>query len=345
MAVKLDIDPTWIKAVETSPGVFDVEYNQVEMRALDSGLLAHNADPIAPMAGVIHGMNVTVDAARVATVQQGSAVLAPNPVSATLAGYRAVVAGVLPSEELDAPDGTYSRRDIVCLEIRDPDISGSEKGAFLVTVAGSPDPSPVAPTPAAGQLLLAEVLVPVSGAPTVIDRRRFTSAAGAIIPCTSVTRPASGPHLRPGQAIFETDTGVTYVWSGSAWQRLADKTTDTGIVKDFTFASGWGRMPMGADYPATGWRIKDGWATFSLQFRALGSTQPFLKWQWRKVATSAGFRPPTEAMFILRQVVGGSASGYGTVSVSDGSVYVSADADINMAYQDEFILTMVPYRV
>ena len=47
--------------------------------------------------------------------------------------------------------------------------------------------------------------------------------------CTSTTRP-SGPY--EGQMIYETDTDLTYIWGGSAWQQVSGGTAvgNSGLV-------------------------------------------------------------------------------------------------------------------
>lgn len=57
--------------------------------------------------------------------------------------------------------------------------------------------------------------------------------------CTSTTRPTA-PY--EGQTIYETDTDLTYVWGGSAWQQVSGGTAvgNSGLVLISTYTVGSG---------------------------------------------------------------------------------------------------------
>ena len=52
--------------------------------------------------------------------------------------------------------------------------------------------------------------------------------------CTSTTRPAS-PYT--GQVIYETDTGLTSVWNGTAWRIMSASTVASGSVLQIVTSS------------------------------------------------------------------------------------------------------------
>lgn len=85
-----------------------------------------------------------------------------------------------------------------------------------------------------------------------------TAAGFSIV--TSTTRPAS-PWA--GQAIFETDTELSFVWDGTAWQEAGGSGGATGaegainlnlntIGEDYTFDTGYNGVSAGPITIATG---------------------------------------------------------------------------------------------
>lgn len=200
------------------------QMSAAEMRRQLSGLLAHDAHPIAARAGVLQGMGLTVNSTtRVATLGAGTAVV--TPVVGSAGSYVVSSATSASAVTLDVRDATNPRIDLVVLRVYD---ETNRKQAVLEAVTGTPAASPSVPTAPTGALVLHAVTVPPgSGTITVSDRRTFTSTTGGVIRCTEATRP-SGSSLPPGQPIFETDTRRGWTWDGSMW--LLTSAPATGLA-------------------------------------------------------------------------------------------------------------------
>lgn len=117
-----------------------------------------------------------------------------------------------------ASDPTNPRRDLVVAEVLDAFYSGASNLWRLRVVPGAASASPVDPAVPVNAVVLARIAV-AAGATTitsgtVTDLRPRAGVAGAIVTCTTATRPAS-PSV--GQPIFETDTGLVKIWNGAAW--------------------------------------------------------------------------------------------------------------------------------
>jgi hypothetical protein len=128
-----------------------------------------------------------------------------------------------------ARDAANPRIDLVCVRVRDTDedATGSEDVSVHI-VAGTPAGSPSVPAVSSGLgslLVLAEVLIPstASGAAlTFTDRRQIICAVGGTQNVKSTLLP-TGAALFAGKRVYETDTGASKVYNGSAWV-----TTDIG---------------------------------------------------------------------------------------------------------------------
>jgi len=130
----------------------------------------------------------------------------------------------LPSEthELDPADATNPRVDIVVLRVYDDDedSSGRREGVTEYIV-GTAATSPVPPAPPPGAVLLASVLVPVSGSgdPVLTYEAPYTVASGGILPVrTDLELPAGSSGLYDGSPRWRQDTHVLEVYDGAgAW--------------------------------------------------------------------------------------------------------------------------------
>lgn len=316
-------------------------YDAATFRRWQSALLGHDASLVGARPGVLHGLGLAASGLTV-TLGAGSAVVTTG--GGSEGSYVAVQSQPGPLT-LAARDATYSRLDRIVLVIQDPETTGGTlRGAVPVVVNGTPAASPVAPTVPAGAVQLWRVNVPPTGNVSMVDERQWTATSGGIIQCTAASRP-SGPYLRPGQMVYETDTDMVQRWTGSAWRMVAGG--DTGNVRDITAAAGSDFVTTttgGVAYPETRWRIRDGWAEFSFHFRAWkGGTFPAR--DVTKVGDTAGFRPTADAAFILRQYAGGRTAGWGTIATGSGAIYVQTESAITYSASNEFMLTMVPYRV
>lgn len=141
-----------------------------------------------------------------------------------------------------APGAGESRIDLVVLLVSDEEYAGSDNEADVVIVAGTEDPSPVAPAVPTGGLLLAEVLVEddtVSiGSGAITDRRSPSRAVSEW-----ETLPADGTD---GQIVYNDD-GAMWLHYGGDWELYRDLSGDryaTQVMPDkngpFSAFTQWG---------------------------------------------------------------------------------------------------------
>lgn len=153
------------------------------------------------------------------TVAIASNKLRVNPFQAVLAdrarpgdGPYIVTLDAVKELPFGAAHASLSRLDLVVAEI--------VGGAFAVNVyAGENAASPVRPTPNGSPVLvLAEIQVPPAGtAPTVADRRQFTSALSGILPVRGETDLPPVATTHSSQFVYRLDTGVLLCKRGGAW--------------------------------------------------------------------------------------------------------------------------------
>lgn len=160
-------------------------------------------NPLAVLAS--SGMNITVNSGY--AVVQGSSAIDSGMYPCCLDGTATLTVATA--------DPTNPRIDNVIVQITDV---GSGSSTYVVTLqTGTPAASPVAPTPPANALLLAQIAV-AAGAVSIVsgnitDKRAYAVAAGGIIPCaSSSTYPTSG---EASQYIHDLSTGRMRVLNGS----------------------------------------------------------------------------------------------------------------------------------
>ena len=167
-------------------------------------------------------------------------------------------------------------------------------------VQGVAAPSPTEPTITGDNyLLLARLDIPASTTnitnAMITDRRG--RLAGGIVVCTSTTRPAS-PFA--GLEIYETDTGLEYSYSGSAWVLMSG----VGAWQTPTFLNGWLNYDP-PNFEVAKYRLEPGGV---VRVRGLIRTGT--------IATAAfnlpaGFRPPNRLVFATE-----TSSGHGRLDIS-----------------------------
>ena len=207
------LDPVLPMSNGSTPSPITI--SAAQFRRLDvASTMAHDLHDLSTRAGVCSGFVASVSGLTV-TVGVGSAIVTP---SNTANGSYRVAAGTPTALTLGARNATYSRRDLVVLRVSDGSVDSSGKWvAELVAIPGLASATPIDPVPLVGDLILARAIVPPTGNVTMVDRRDHTASLGGVIPCLSTARP-SGPSLRAGQQIFESDTGRVQVWTGTAWR-------------------------------------------------------------------------------------------------------------------------------
>lgn len=172
-------------------------------------------------------------------------------------------------------DGTNGRVDLVVLRVQDAAYSGGTAAVSLAVVAGAAAASPLEPVVPANCLVLAAVAVgagvSVITDANITDRRLsqglypgnvggYAAAMSSNRVVTGATRPAAP---KTGEQVFETDSGKTRIYNGTAWSELAytdvlESTVPAGLVAMSVFPTvpvGWlelnGQAIAGADglYP------------------------------------------------------------------------------------------------
>lgn len=125
------------------------------------------------------------------------------------------------------PDATNPRRDLIVARVRDAQYTTGPSSAFSIeALTGVASASPSDPTVQPNCLVLARIQVNPAPDSSIVSgditdlRSSFTgqgraTGLGGTIVCTSATRPTVG--LYQGLVIYETDTGLLQVYTGSTW--------------------------------------------------------------------------------------------------------------------------------
>ena len=179
-------------------------------RGMVSATLAHDRDLVTARPGCLLGFSASVTPTGV-RLADGIAVI--NPETGSRGSYIAHVdAG---DHTVRARDGAYTRFDVLYLQIGENAVDGRGFDGVKVGMAiGTPALAPVEPAVPTGALPLYRVIVPTSGAITLLDKRVWTAGFPSTIPYRG-SRPA-GAALRPGQMCMDMDSNEMYVWGGSA---------------------------------------------------------------------------------------------------------------------------------
>jgi len=211
----VDVEGTWVNDAA-------VEWDAGELRLADAAAFGGRGDTYGAKGGIVqHSTNsllVSVDGADLVTVQPGSVVIAGSAVAGT-GVYRSGIAAP-ESASLDARDGTNPRIDLVVFRQLDTDVVGGH-GAYtarIEIITGVPGAVPAVPALPSMAEELARITVPQTGggAATVnLTRRSFSVALGGILPVpTKVALPAAAALFQRAIAL---DTGIEYIWDGTAW--------------------------------------------------------------------------------------------------------------------------------
>ena len=215
MPLPISMDATWLNG--------SVAFNAQELRRADAALLGGDGTAFGVRGGIVrHGDNslaVTVNSSDVVTVQPGAVVIPANS-GVGNGAYRAAL-GAAETGNLAARNATNPRIDLVVFRVLDTDVVGSH-GAFtgrIEVIAGTPAASPVAPALPSLAVELARITVPASaGGSATVDssNRLYSTVPGGVLTVASFSKlPASAPKW---QRAVLLDTGLRYVYSGSAWE-------------------------------------------------------------------------------------------------------------------------------
>ncbi len=116
------------------------------------------------------------------------------------------------------PTAATFRYDLVSVQVRDAQYSGSNNDAPIARTQGTASSTPVDPTPPTSSVILARLRVNNTGVYQIDDLRPRATAQGGQVVCTSTTRPT---WAQVGQKIYETDTGnhLAYYGSTTGWRK------------------------------------------------------------------------------------------------------------------------------
>lgn len=129
------------------------------------------------------------------------------------AGPYVVTLEAVQTMPLPAAHASLGRFDLVVAEVVD--------GGFAVKLyVGQPLTTPVPPKPGPISLKLAQISVKPGQQPAVTDLRRFTAAAGGILPVRAAADMPTAAQANPGQFAYRVDSGELQVFRAGGWQRF-----------------------------------------------------------------------------------------------------------------------------
>jgi hypothetical protein len=278
-------ESSWPSPTHNSRAVNDLEYEQLLAAYAGDGLVGSATDADLVYADST-GMQVKVRANRFGLVRGQLWSSGPTDITKTIA----------------ANASGQTRIDLAVLR--------RDRSTWATTVqikAGTPGgPAPATEndlgTTGLFEIPISEITVPnlaSTMANSDLDNRGWYLTPGGGISCTSTSRP---PHW-PGRRIYEVDTGVRYVSSGSAW--LLDG-QDSGRIA-ITSPSGWS----GGGHV----RKANGWVELSLAASRTGSTVPASGIS--QLATlPSDFQPADQVELVF--YLGGGNIGHGYVTTLGG---------------------------
>lgn len=192
----------------------DYTYDAGTFRRALSALLVHDESSLSARPGVIYGMTPELVGGSV-VIRTGSAVVTPEP------GSKGSYIVTISADEAPTipPTSSADRADLLVLEVLDPEISGSERDAYIRRVPGVEGTPAVIPNWPDGALPIAIVNVTTTGPDYVVDSRRYTGPKGSVIVTPTESYKPSGPFVHPGQMVFGLQ-GLE-VWTGDDWNLIA----------------------------------------------------------------------------------------------------------------------------
>jgi len=124
-----------------------------------------------------------------------------------------------------------ARRDLIIARIYDTSAGDGISEGKLEIVKGTTTSDPAIPT---RSLLLWQVDVPASGPNvTLVDRRVYTVAAGAVRPTKGIANLVVADQMA-GMPLFDTDTGITWYRYGSTLYRQGAVQVAAGVINSNT---------------------------------------------------------------------------------------------------------------
>lgn len=212
-------EDSWPSPNHNARAVSDAEYDQLVPSYVTSGVIGVPTDP-----SVVFGDG----SARVAQIRSGKFALVRGRLWSS--------GGSTVSKTIAANASGSTRIDLVVLRYN--------KTTFDVrsfVIGGTPGAGPPLPVNDSSSYDIPLAQVRVGNGVSVINGADVTAVAYFLGPqsivCTSTTRP---PHAA-GRPIFETDTGKSYVSTGSKWLLTSEDTGDLNIplVSGGSIGGGW----------------------------------------------------------------------------------------------------------
>lgn len=218
MPVLAETDATWVNSTPSG-----ITFDETELRLADLTAFAGDGTGLGTRGGVVYqgdtSLAISVNASDVVTVQPGAAVIPGNHVANT-GPYRTAL-GAATNVALGARNATNGRIDRVVYRMRNTAINAALPGyrAQIDIITGTPAGTPAAPALPTMAIHLGFINVPnTAGGNATVDvaDRMFVSMLGGdmIVP-TFAKLPTTG--IAKWQRARLLDSGIAYMWTGSAW--------------------------------------------------------------------------------------------------------------------------------
>lgn len=213
-------------------------HTAAQLRTYVGGLLSGTfsaASNLRPRGGIHPSMGGSMVVTQTGTPSMGvnvdSGIAAISGSENSTQGVYWVLNDAIVTVGITTAHATLPRIDIIQVRVRDAFYSGVDNNAIIDAKAGTPAASPVAPTPDANALVLAEVLVgagvtSITNA-NITDKRKYYSGVGGVIsvPSESDLTDFTTTTVSEGQLIWTNNTNKLFVFDGSTtqlvWQAVA----------------------------------------------------------------------------------------------------------------------------
>lgn len=200
-----------------------VEYAGADERLLDA-VGFHPSTALLPRAGRRAGGGLTVThggTPEKATVAAGGGIIVD---SAGGGGYRFVIPTPVDLTMPARPGSGTSRIDYVVAQIKNEDARPGDllREVELELVSGVAGASPTAPTLTSGQLRLARLTVPASGAVVVSEAAQRTASVGGVIVVTDITERDAIEIVYNGLLVYVESEARHYRRSSGVWKPLSN---------------------------------------------------------------------------------------------------------------------------
>jgi len=212
---------------------------------------------LVPNPGVVDGLAVVQTSGVSMGVRIGAGRAFIEGTTTTLQGMYNAVNDAFTTVPLAGSDSTYARYDLIVLQIRDADVSGSTNEAVFLPITGTPSSSPQVPAAPASSLVLARVLVAANASTisnaAITDTRLFTASGGGIIwvPDEASRLRLGNPTATSVYYVHQNDTQSLWMNSNNSWvlintppTQVTVSATGAGVSGSFTAYKSNGRVDL-----------------------------------------------------------------------------------------------------